>query len=179
MKTRVYFVMIALLAMTACGGGSEVKTEKISIEGNQKKMQALAKEFPSFKNIIMLELKKAQGKIDKANKISNAKEKASLLSEANIILEAPFIERLPAIKKELADVQEKQKKVQRLTLNAKQKKQAEKIMEEANNIIVEVNDILSKGVSSAEEANDLLVEKSSSLRSASSALSRLISGNAQ
>jgi len=178
MKTKVYFVMMALLVLAACGSG-EVKTEKISIEGNQKKMQALAKEFPSFKNIIMLELKKAQDKINQANKISNNKEKASLLSEANIILEAPFIEKLPAIKKELAEVQDKQKKVQRLTLNAKQKQQAEKIMEEANNIIVEVNGILSKGVASAEEANDLLVEKSSSLRSASTALSRLLNGTAK
>ena len=178
MKTKVYFAMMALLILSACGSG-DVKTEKISIEGNQKKMQALAKEFPSFKNIIMLELKKAQDKINQANKISNSKEKASLLSEANVILEAPFIESLPTLKKELAEVQDKQKKVQQMTLSAKQKQQAEQIMEEANNIIVEVNGILSNGVASAEEANDLLVEKSSSLRSASSALSRLISGKAK
>lgn len=173
MMKRVYLVALALLIMTACGSG-EVKTEKVSIEGNQKKMQTLAKEFPAFKNVLMLELKKAQAKIDKANEISNAKEKANLLAEANTILEAPFIDKLRVINKELAMVQKKQKQVQGMTLNAKQKVQAEKVMEQANNIVVEVKGILTKGVAGADEANDLLSEKTGSLKSASSALSRLI-----
>ncbi|EAY27019.1 hypothetical protein [Microscilla marina] len=171
---RVYFIIVTMLAMSACGNSGEIKSEKVSIEGNKKKMEALAKEFPAFKNILMLELKKAQQKINQANEMSNGKEKASLLAEANTILEAPFIEKLSSIKKELAAVKEKQKKVQAMRFSGKQKEMAAKVMEDANNIVVEVNGIMNKGVAGVNEANDILSEKSGSLRSISAALSRLI-----
>ena len=173
MMKRVYLIIATLLVLSACGGG-KIKNEKVSIAGNQKKMQDLAKKFPAFKNVLMLELKKAQKKIDEANKISNAKEKASLLTDANTILEAPFIDKLLVIKKELTDVQEKQKKVQRMRFKGKQKEMAGKIMEDANNLVVEVNGIIGKGVAGADEANDILTEKSGSLRSVSAALTRLM-----
>lgn len=173
MMKRVYLIVATLLVLSACGGG-EVKNEKVSIKGNQKKMEDLAKQFPAFKNVLMLELKKAEKKIKEANKISNAKEKASLLADANTILEAPFIDKLLVIKKELADVQAKQKKVQGMRFKGKQKEMAGKVMEDANNIVVEVNGVITKGVAGADEANDILTEKSGSLRSISSALSRLI-----
>jgi hypothetical protein len=173
MMKRVYLLFVALLAMSACGNSGEIKKEKVSIEGNKKKMEALAKEFPAFKNILMLELKKAEKKINEANEMSNGKEKSSLLAEANTILEAPFIEKLGTIKKELKEVQDKQKKVQGMRMNGKQKQMAAKVMEDANNIVVEVNGVISKGVAGVNEANDILSEKSGSLRSISAALSRL------
>lgn len=174
MMKRVYLLFVALLAMSACGNSSEIKKEKVSIEGNKKKMEALAKEFPAFKNILMLELKKAEQKINEANEMSNGKEKASLLADANTILEAPFIEKLGVIKKELKEVQDRQKKVQGMRFNGKQKQMAIKVMEDANNIVVEVNGVIGKGVAGVNEANDILSEKSGSLRSISAALSRLI-----
>lgn len=174
MMKRVYLMIVTLLAMSACGNSGEIKKEKVSIEGNKKKMEALASEFPAFKNILMLELKKAQQKIKEANDMSNGKEKASLLADANTILEAPFIEKLSTIKKNLAEVKEKQKKVQGMSFSGKQKQMATKVMEDANNIVVEVNGVITKGVAGVNEANDILREKSASLRSISAALSRLI-----
>lgn len=168
-------LVLSVILMFAVSCKKTVDSEKKSWEYNLKKITKLSYEYPSFKTILAGQQSKAEAVMKESESISDEKAKIKKMSEANSLLKVAFIRNLEKITSTKESITSKSVKVRGMSMPYEKRRGADQAVFAGERAITDADIKLKNSVTNTGEADALSSLVLTTLRSAESNLTSIIS----
>lgn len=153
---KLLFLLSILFVFAACT--KTVESEGKAWESNKQAAKELSIDYPAFKTVIEEQIAKAETVMKEAEGISNEEQKIEKMAEANKMLTSGFIGGLKSIESDLDKMESKVLELQGLQMDSIARRNADRIINTADEAKAKAKDVLNKGATTVADA-ELVVSK--------------------
>ncbi len=172
MKKIVLLMSVMMMFTFSCK--KTVDSEKKSWEYNLKKLSKLSYEYPTFKQVLMMQQKDAEKVMNEASSIGDEKAKIEKMAQANSMLRATFIRNLEQVSSLKESISKKSIRVRGLTMPYEKRMSATQAIYSGERAVRDADAKLQSTVTNTTEAEALSSLAMSGLKIAETSLNTII-----